>query len=265
MPELAEVEYFRRQWDAGLSRRVLRVHVNQSARVFRGESALAMQHGLSGCKLLGSRTHGKNLLFRFSGGFWLSGHLGMSGELRLGGPNHEPTKHDHLVLYQKSGSLVFHDPRMFGRLRLHQGKAAPDWWLALPPEILSPAFNLEFVRCQLLRRAKSPLKPVLLDQAAFPGIGNWMADEVLWQERLHPTTLAGSLARKGAASLHRRVQKISARALEIIGTSWDDPPASWLFLHRWKAGGSCPRCRGQLSRDEIGGRTTCWCAKCQRR
>jgi formamidopyrimidine-DNA glycosylase len=41
------------------------------------------------------------------------------------------------------------------------------------------------------------------------------------------------------------------------------PPASWLFQHRWKPGGSCPRCQSGLARATIASRTTAWCPSCQ--
>jgi len=35
-------------------------------------------------------------------------------------------------------------------------------------------------------------------------------------------------------------------------------PKTWLFWHRWEAGGRDPRTKTPLARAEIGGRTTCW-------
>ena len=69
-----------------------------------------------------------------------------------------------------------------------------------------------------------------------------MADEVLWQARLHPGTPAGSLGAKESAVVHRMLRKVCRGALETVGVDWGDPPRTWLFRHRWKKGGACPRC-----------------------
>lgn len=260
MPELAEVVYYSRQWDAALHKRVQHVQVHAKARVFRGCDANAMARALTGRDYLRPFTHGKNLLFAFSGGVRLGGHLGMTGELLAAGPDHVPQKHDHLVLFTADCALIVRDARMFGRWRWDRGTEPPAWWQKLPPEIMEKAFTVDLVQDFLRRRARSPVKPLLLDQSAFPGIGNWMADEVLWQLRVHPATLAGTV---DAAALRTRLRSVVRTAVRTIRRDWSDPPASWLFRHRWKPNGKCPRCRTALRRSEIRGRTACWCPKCQ--
>jgi formamidopyrimidine-DNA glycosylase len=203
------------------------------------------------------------MLFQFSQGMWLGGHLGMTGELRCGPAGIPPEKHDHLVLFFKNHTLTFRDPRKFGRLRLHEGKFGPDWWTGLPPEIRSAEFTVAGLAHFLQRHRKAPLKALLLDQAGFPGIGNWMADEILWRMKLPPATPAGSLIPPQIRQLHTALRTLCKQAMETIGQTWADPPDSWLFNHRWKDGGNCPRCRGVLVREDLRGRTTCWCPGCQ--
>jgi len=262
MPELAEVVYYSRQWDAALHKRILRVHVNPKARIFRGSDAKVMAKALTGREYLQPFTHGKNMLFRFSGGVWLGGHLGMTGELLAEPPDHAPQKHDHLVLFTGDAALVVRDPRTFGRWRMDRGQKPPAWWQALPPEIMAKAFTAAHVEKFLLRHARAPLKALLLDQSGFPGIGNWMADEALWQLRVHPATPAGSV---DAAALRKALQSITRVAVRTIGRDWSDPPGTWLFKHRWGKGTKCPRCGTALTRADFRGRTACWCPKCQAR
>jgi len=263
MPELAEVEYYRRRWDAGLNQPVLQVQLRAQKRVFRGTYPRAIQHKLRGATLLSSETHGKQIVFRFSRGAWLGLHLGMSGTLRVEAADFTPGKHDHLVLGQKRQTLVFSDPRMFGRVRFYCGKAAPPWWSHLPPQVTSRAFALRWVREILKRRARTPLKTLLLMQEFFPGIGNWMADEVLWQARLDPRIGAGSLGAAESRTLWGTVSAVSRTALKTIGRDWHDPPADWLIHQRWKKSGVCPRHGTKLEHARIGGRTTAWCPRCQ--
>ncbi|HEY6226333.1 MAG TPA: DNA-formamidopyrimidine glycosylase family protein, partial [Verrucomicrobiae bacterium] len=81
MPELAEVEFYRKRWDVGIGQPIARVHINAKKRVARGIDSAAMQKSLVGAKFLKSEGHGKRMLFRFSGDAWLGVHLGMTGKL----------------------------------------------------------------------------------------------------------------------------------------------------------------------------------------
>jgi formamidopyrimidine-DNA glycosylase len=267
MPELAEVEFFRRRWNRGLGRVVTAVETHPRARIFRRGSATAIARALRGRTLLASAAAAKQMLFEFSDGVWLGVHLGMSGELAVQPAAHRAGPHDHLVLRTSDCALVFCDPRMFGRAVLHRGPERPDWWTRLPPPLLSPGFTVAAVATFLARRARAPLKAVLLMQERFPGVGNWMADEILWRAALHPRRPAGSLAPVEVRALWRECRRVARLALATIAgrTEADTPPSlniripdTWLFNHRWREGGRCPRTGCTLRREEIGGRTTCW-------
>ena len=84
MPELAEVEYFRRRWQPGVGRKVAKVFLNPKARIGRGVDAKAMSKALTGAKLIESFAAAKQMAFRFSGNVWLGVHLGMTGRLEAG-------------------------------------------------------------------------------------------------------------------------------------------------------------------------------------
>ena len=267
MPELAEVEFYRKQWNPGLGQTVDQVRTHPAARIYRDVPAAAIERGLKGRCLLASYAHGKQMMFEFSGGAWLGLHLGMSGELFAAAPEYEPQKRDHLVLVLGAGHLIFSDYRMFGKLTLDvtEDGFPPDWWHNLPPRLTERGFtkrrHAEFVR----RFPKTPLKTLLLDQRGFPGIGNWMADEICWKLQIAPQTLAGNLSDTQLDAIWKAARQISREALRVIGTDWGDLPDSWLMNHRWRDGGVCPRrgCRAALMREDLRGRTTCWCPRCQ--
>src|SRR5271166_5198013 len=215
MPELAEVEYFRRQWDSGFGARVIGVAAHPEKRVFRGTDVAALEKALTGARLLGSEGHGKQMLFRFS----------------------------------RSASL---------------GKGAPEWWRNLPPAVTSPAFTRAVLGERLRRGRLSPVKAALLDQTLFPGVGNWMADEIIWQIRVHPATHAGDLSASQQHDLWRTSRAICRTALRTIGVDWSEPPKNWLIHRRWQKGGRCPRDGTLLDHGTIAGRTTAWCPVCQK-
>ena len=267
MPELAEVDYFRREWDPGLGHPITKVLLHPKARIFRGTDTLKLARALTGATLVRSEARGKQMLFvakkrGAKNHAWLGLHLGMTGKLRAepGGSYsaREPAKHDHLVLFQAKHVLVFQDARMFGRVLFAESAEPPKWWAKLPPDLLSSAFTAKDLAVFLKRRARAPIKAVLLKQERFPGIGNWMADEILWRAAIHPKQAAGSLDPARTKALYREIRWVCREALRIIGRKWDDPPASWLFPHRWQKGGKCPRTGAKLEHATIGGRTTCW-------
>lgn len=265
MPELAEVDYYRKQWDVGLNQRIIDVAVHPKARIFRGERPAPFAKMLAGKTYRASYAHGKNMLFEFSGGIWIGGHLGMTGSICTRPAGAKPEKHDHLSLRQKGQSLAFNDPRMFGRIRFHEGKEPPQWWQDLPIEVLAKKYTFAHLQKFLNRRKKAPIKAVLLEQDAFPGIGNWMADEVLWRAKLPPSAPISSLSEADRRVIWKEVRTVARQAMRVIAPDWGDPPDSWLFNHRWRDGGNCPRCKGALIRESLRGRTTCWCVTCQER
>lgn len=262
MPELAEVDYFRKRWNLGLGHKIERVLVHAKAGVFKTSSPKLIVRRLTGATLLYSEAAAKQMLFRVSGDGWLGIHLGMTGELAVRPADYVPQKRDHLVLVQTTQCLVFFDFRMFGRVQFSIGPSAPGWWTDIAPPVLSKHFTVEAVCTFLRRRARTPIKAVLLMQERFPGIGNWMADEILWRAAIHPKRLAGSLTAGEIKSLHRETRWVAAQALRIIGAAktdtFPDPPTTWLFRQRWENGGNCPKTGALLVRETVGGRTTCW-------
>lgn len=270
MPELAEVEFYRKQWSPGIGQKVRKVRLHPEARIFRDVDPKHLTEDLPGARFDESMAHGKQMCFRFSGNRFLGIHLGMTGKLLAADIEMVPDRHDHLVLTMDSVALVFSDYRMFGKVRFkgqviadadsgRKGQVVvPAWWRDLPPQPQDPAFDKARLREILKRRGRKPLKALLLDQDAFPGIGNWMADEILWRARIHPEACGNNLSLYKRSRLFAEIKAVTADALSVIGTNWDDPPDSWLFNHRWRRGGFCPVSGKPLETITVGGRTTCY-------
>lgn len=266
MPELAEVEFYRKRWSVGHGAKVIEVQTHPRARIYRETNAQKLPQWLGGATLKTSETAAKQMLYQFSGGHWLGIHLGMTGELRAEPIDYFPQKHDHLVLTQEKHCLVFSDPRMFGLVQYHHGRSKPHWWTSIAPAILSSDFTKKAISAFLKRRARTNIKAVLLMQEQFPGIGNWMADEILWRAAIHPRRLAGALTVKEQHTLWKECRQVCRLALRNIAGhgNYLPPdlnvhiPNTWLFNHRWRDGHYCPRTHTKLVREEIGGRTTCW-------
>ena len=267
MPELAEVEFYRKRWHlAARGERVVEVHGHATKKLLRDIDFSGLRRALIGATFEDSAAAAKQMVFRFSGDVWLGVHLGMSGELSVAPPAYPPGKHDHLVIYTRRHALVFNDPRMFGSVDVHFGPTPPDWWSRIAPPLLSRAFTPAAVAAFLQRRRRAPIKAVLLMQERFPGVGNWMADEILWRAAIHPRRPAGSLTPAETRTLWQACRTVARQALAAIAGRGDSLPAdlnvgipsTWLFRHRWRPGGTCPRTRQPLAHATIGGRTTCW-------
>jgi len=267
MPELAEVEFYRKRWHlTARGERIVRVHAHEAKRLLRGVDIAALRQALIGARFEDSQAAAKQMVFRFGSDAWLGVHLGMSGALTVAPPDYPPAKHDHLVLFTTKHALVFTDPRMFGRVDFHPGAEPPAWWSCIAPALLSKAFTVAAVAAFLKRRARAPIKAVLLMQERFPGIGNWMADEILWRAAIHPRRAAGTLKPKEVRDLWQACRTVARQALAAIAGRGDTLPAdlnvgiphSWLFHHRWEQGGTCPKTKTPLAHATIGGRTTCW-------
>ena len=264
MPELAEVEWYRKQWDPGVGDEIVDLSLHPRKYVFRETNTDALRSNLVGQKLLRSTRRGKQMLFQFSGDNWLGIHLVMTGNNRVESADFRPGKFDHLVLHQRKRALVFSDSRQLGRVRFHNGGKEPTWWQTNVPEINSHAFDQNFVDQFLDRHRHAPIKAVLLMQNGFSGIGNWMADEILWRAKILPAKRVRKLTARERAAILRAAKFVVKRSLETLGKDFSDPPKSWLIHQKWKRGGICPKDRTPLCHAMIGGRTTAWCPRCQK-
>ncbi len=268
MPELAEVEYHRKQWDPFIGRSARVAQLNPRARIFREVDPDHLVANIEGRRLLKSLRHGKRIRFDFAGGSRLGIQLGMTGAMRMADLSEREAldRHDHLVLETEDRLFVFRDSRMFGLVRFSAKGEELTWWPEGSPDVGDERYSRDFMLSFLERRGGAILKNVLLDQEGFPGVGNWMADEICWRAEILPSVRCRELSDAQKESLYVSVRAVSDDALRVIGHDYSTPPPEWLFTHRWKDGGLCPlpRCHGEpLVRQKIAGRTACFCRACQ--
>ncbi len=273
MPELPEVETIRRALARHLvGRRVAAVEVGpKPLRRPLGQPLLTL--ALTGHTLLEPRRRGKFLLLDRAGGGSLLVHLGMSGRLQLAACGRPRPPHTHLVLRLDSDlELRLVDPRRFGLASwLAAGAEAVDPSLRqLGLEPLDPGLPAALPR--LLAGRRAAVKTLLLDQRLVAGVGNIYASEALWRAGVRPTRPGGFISRDRVARLAGAVQQVLADAVEAGGTTlrdFSDPLGEpGLFAVRLdvygRAGEPCPSCAAPVRRSLVGGRSTFWCARCQR-
>lgn len=263
MPELPEVEAARVLAERVLARRrIASVAARPDAVVFENASPRRMALALGGRRVQRVRRKGKHLWIELDRRPWPLLHFGMTGWLFAYRDPVSRPRHWRLELEVEGGMrLCFSDPRRFGRVRL---QADP---INEPPvselgfdvlEGLPPAVTL----AELLRRRRAPIKAVLLDQSLFAGVGNWIADEALYQAGIAPHRPAADLPLALVSRLRARLHSVVRRAVSV-GADSERFPRGWLFHRRWDARPR-PDARERIIRETIAGRTAAWVPARQR-
>ena len=250
MPELPEAERARTTIERGaLLRRIVGVDDDDSY-VCRPHAPGEIADALAGRELTAAHRRGKAMWVETSGdGPVLGLHLGMAGRIAL---DEEPAPRgwDRFVVhFEDGGRLALRDKRRLGRARLEPDLAAlgPD-----AAEISRDDFRAR------VGRGTAPLKARLMDQAVVSGVGNLLADEILWRARLDPRRPAGGLSTEELDRLRREVRAATRSAIRRGGAHTGDVIASR------RRGALCPRCGAEMQRATVGGRTTFWCPAEQR-
>lgn len=259
MPELAEVEVYRRLAEGVVGRVVAEVVAPDDWYLKRGLTASVAEGALTGRRIVAARRIGKLLLLETIGGPVVGLRFGMSGRLLVDGraavdnlvyaSNRELEKWDRFALrFSGGGDLRMRDPRRLGGVELD------------PPEArLGPdALTVGAAALSRLLESDAPLKARLMDQSRLAGVGNLAADEALWRAGLDPARPARSLSAAERRRLHRHLRATMADLLERGGSHTGD-----LMPHR-QPGGLCPRDGEPLVRRAVGGRTTWSCPRHQR-
>ena len=273
MPELPEVESARAVIErAALGRKIVDVDDNDSYEC-RPHQPGDIRAALTGRRLTAVHRRGKSLWCDTSGagrsrtaGPALGIHLGMSGKIVVAGRRGEEVEGgDYWVrgrahgdyrfsrfslTFSDGGSLLLIDPRRLGRVRLDP-----------PVEALGPDAR-EITRSQFraaFAQGTAPVKARLLDQDVIAGIGNLLADQVLWQAKIHPARPVCELTQADVDRLFRAVRR------SIESSVADGGVHTLPILSFRKDGGQCPRCGAPMVRGKVAGRTTWWCSREQTR
>ncbi|MFF3328649.1 Fpg/Nei family DNA glycosylase [Streptomyces sp. NPDC002888] len=258
MPELPDVEGFRKVLTSCARGRVIRRVDVRDAGVLHGVSARRLREALEGRRFTEPERRGKWLLAR-TGGPTLMLHFGMTGQLVCARPDDDYAPHDRVLFTVGADrQLRYRDQRKLQGLWLaHDDAEAARLLDRQGPDAL--AVDREEFEAALSAR-RGGVKTVLTDQSVLAGLGNLLADEILWRARLRPTGRASDLT--GAD--RRRLYTQMRRTLRSAVTAGCVPPRdAWLTGHRDDPDPTCPRCGSHLRRSRVGGRGTVWCPRCQ--
>jgi formamidopyrimidine-DNA glycosylase len=259
MPELPDVEGFRRLLASCAKGRVVRRVEVRDAGVLHGVSPRRLREALEGRRFTEPERHGKWLLAH-TGGPTLVLHFGMTGGLLCAAPCDPPASHDRVLFtLARDRQLRYRDQRKLQGLWLAEedsevarllDRQGPDAW-AVDREGFEAALSSH----------RGGLKATLTDQSVLAGLGNLLADEILWRAGLPPTRRVTDLT---DIERHRLYATMHSTLRSAIPTGRVPPRPSWLTGHRDDPTPTCPRCHTLLRRTRVAGRGTVWCPRCQR-
>ena len=260
MPEILEIEYYRRLAERALHRPISSVATPDAWYLKGGADAGMVAAELLGRSFVAARRRGKLLLLDLDEGSTLGLRFGMTGvlevddaegvsQLEYSSLRRDPAWVRVGIGFADGGELRMRDPRRLGGVVIDpdEDRLGPDA-LALTPAGLRGA----------LAGSHAPLKARLLDQHRVAGLGNLLVDEILWRAKLDPAREAGSLTPVELRRLHGRLRSTLDHLLERGGSHLGE------LMAARQRGGRCPRCGTALDRRTVGGRTTFSCPKEQR-
>jgi len=272
MPELPEVETARRLIaDHALHRVIVDVDDSDSY-VARPHPPGELRSALTGRSLTAVHRRGKTIWLETSPagttvapGPELGIHLGMSGRIVVTDPDGtmaeggDPYRYGtgpgrarwsrFTLTFADGGSLVLRDPRRLGRVRLNPdiGRLGPDATQVTPAQFRA-----------LLTKGTIAVKARLLDQSKIAGIGNLLADEILWQARVSPQERVDRLSAAQVNRVYRALRSVLEAALAGGGAHIGD------MIAARHPGGTCPRDGAPMVHGTVGGRSTWWCSREQK-
>ncbi|XP_042489842.1 formamidopyrimidine-DNA glycosylase isoform X2 [Macadamia integrifolia] len=277
MPELPEVEAARRAIETHcLGKKIRRSIVADDPKVIDGVSPSDFQASLLGKTIIAAHRKGKNMWLELDSPPFPSFQFGMAGAIYIKGvavtkykrsavndTDEWPSKYSKLFMELEDGlELSFTDKRRFAKVRLLKNPKSVPPISELGPDALYELMPVdEFV--ESLSKKKIAIKALLLDQSYISGIGNWIADEVLYQSRIHPLQHAFSLSKESCEALHKCIKDVIEKALEV-GADSSQFPSSWIFHSREKKPGKAFVDGKKIDFITAGGRTTAYVPELQK-
>jgi formamidopyrimidine-DNA glycosylase len=281
MPELAEVETARLQIEKYLlNQKITELKADSADKYLFAFSPLAkVKRALQGRRIVGTGRKGKYFWLILDKKPWPIFHLGMSGNIAIISPRGIKTQKEELwegvklwsadkakseikfcrLLIKTADGIEmgFIDPRRFGRMWLAEDPLENSRVKALGFDPLLNFPSAKILFSKLIHRRKS-IKSVLLDQSLFSGIGNWLADEILYHAKISPHRLSSDLSLSDVVELRKKILYVVKVAVKL-DADYHRFPEHWLFSHRWGRSTGAKTSRGQkIKRESICGRTAAW-------
>lgn len=166
------------------------------------------------------------------------------------------TSSDIRVILRFDGGYVlrFHDVRLFGRM--YTSHALPD----VGPELIQTPNGMpgrELITLErfahVLYQKQTPIKSLLMEQSFIGGIGNIYANEACHLAGVDPSTPSDKLYPGQVPLLFEALKAVVECSIPTVRYDW-------LKVYRRS---TCGSCGGRVEREELKGRATFYCPRCQ--
>ncbi|XP_073048408.1 formamidopyrimidine-DNA glycosylase isoform X2 [Primulina eburnea] len=277
MPELPEVEAARRAIEENcLGKRIKNSTVADDPKVIDGVSPSDFEASIVGKRIVAAHRKGKNMWLQLDSPPFPSFQFGMTGAVYVKGvavtkykrsavkdTDEWPSKYSKFFVELDDGlEFSFTDKRRFAKVRLLDDPVSVPPISELGPDaLLEPMAVDEF--CNSLSKKKIGIKALLLDQSFISGIGNWMADEILYQARIHPQQSASSMSKENCSTLVKCINEVIKNSVEV-GADSSQFPSNWIFHSREKKPGKAFVDGKKIEFITAGGRTTAYVPELQK-
>lgn len=216
------------------------------------------------------RRRAKNIVIDLSNQHSLRIHLRMSGDLRLE-PVEKTSEPIVRAWWKLTGNraLIFTDARALGRVHIYPSDELNRLFEKLGPEPLSREFTAQRFAA-MAQASRLPAKLFLMDQSKVAGIGNIYAAEALFRAKVSPFVPIGNLSGARLEGLRQAIRETLKAAVHSVYKAYKSPGGfrnhrdDYERLVYGRAGEGCGRCGRPVQRKQQGGRSTYFCAHCQR-
>jgi len=184
-----------------------------------------------------------------------------------------PDAYDCLALsFADARTLRYRDIRRLGTVTLLSPRDLAAWDAAVGPEPLDPDLTPERFS-GIIRGSNRAVKSILMDQRRLAGVGNIYANEACWRAGIRPTRRGRVVTRAQASDLLTALRAVLSASIARRGTTFRDFRDAYGArggfapkLEVYGRGGlPCRSCGARLRESHaIEGRSTVWCAQCQR-
>lgn len=281
MPELPEVETLRK----GLEKYLVG-HKIESVDVRLKRLLTGDVENVIGAKVVDVKRFGKGLVIDLNNDYSLAIHIKLTGQLVYRGvdtPKHInvdkervgelPNRWSHIIFHlDKHATLYYNDIRQFGWIKIvpiDDVKNLP-FFKELGPDILNNVTIEQF--SNILSKVKTAIKPLLLDQKKFSGIGNIYANDSLYLAKINPKRPANSLSSEEVKALYDAIITVLKKGLEeggaseltfvnVLGEAGNYQNHSLIYGHQ---GEKCKRDGTNIQKFVLAGRGTYICPHCQK-
>jgi formamidopyrimidine-DNA glycosylase len=259
MPELPEVEMYRRYAEeTAMHQKITEIEIHHP-KVLEGEEQ-NFRELLLGDQFTSAGRWGKNLFLQTRNNNIVFMHFGMTGTLDYYNTSIETPKYARVVFsFENEFNLAYISKRMFGRLGVVADIAQYVATKSLGADALDISLD-QFTKTLAVKNKN--IKAALLDQSVVAGVGNWIADEILYQAGIYPTSATKNLNQDQLQIIYKKMKEIMQTAIAVEAVR-EELPAHYITRYGRKTTIDCPKCKRPIEKTVVGGRGTFACESCQ--